>query len=284
MKKPVAILLVAVLLFCSAAGLAETGDMIRIWNEELIREFVGRTYQEVLGRPADEEGLNNWTTAIMNNTITPTVLVSQFCQSAEFNARAVNNEMFIGIVYRVCLNRDVDPGGLSNWALAMLNGMTVESVINNISVSEECQVYMDSLTKNVITEQELGRRKYAARMKSYVKPTYFMEHEDETVMMGSIMYGEVEAIGGGGINTTLDLLGSRSVYVGLDQKDRGFLAYPILVGENHYVCFWEGNRIMTWGSVPDEDIPVILGMLKDYREYDSSNLYSAVLSFRAVFN
>ncbi len=285
MKKLFAFLLAVLLLCCSVSSLAETGDIIRVWNEDLIREFVGRAYQEILGRPADEDGLNNWTTAIMNNTVTPTVLVSIFCQTPEFQARAVNNETFIGIVYRVCMNRDVDPEGLSGWASAMLlNGMTVESVINDISVSPECQAYLDSLSNVVITEQELGKRQYASRMKSRVKPTYFVNNEEEAGMMSSIIYCEVEAITGGDFTKSLEILGDRKAYEGWDQNDRGFLAYPLTIGNNYYVCFWEGKRIMTWGAVPDEDIPVILGMLKDYRELSSSALYGAILAFQSVFN
>ena len=279
MKRIIALLFVLVFSFSCIAGYAQEGDIIRLWDETKIREFVGRAYQEILGRPADQGGLDGWTLAIMNGTTTPTMLVLQFVQTDEFKARQVNNETFIGIVYRTCMNRDVDPEGLGSWAAAMLGGAGLDTVINNISVSAECQAYMDSLAQAVITESELCKRKFASRLKSSANPVTFMSNDEDTSYMSGILYTEMDEHSKIDYKNTMDMLGGRTVYEGLDQNDRGFFAYPTLLDENYYICFWEGNRIMTWGEVPETAIPSFLGMMKTYRELEPMTVFATRLAF-----
>lgn len=94
-------------------------------------EFVTALYRAMLGREPDSSGLAHWVNNIQSGSSWETVF-DDFCGSQEFNALCIsygvtagrvdlsNYDMgqtvaFVRRLYRGCLNREPDAGGLANW-------------------------------------------------------------------------------------------------------------------------------------------------------------------------
>ncbi len=116
-------------------------------NEEKIREFVRHCYLSVLGREADEKGLNHYTELILKGKNTPKQVAHNFIFSDEFRNRMPGNEELIRILYRLYLYRDADEAGLADWIEQLSGGMTLESVVNGFSNSDEFKALIASLKK-----------------------------------------------------------------------------------------------------------------------------------------
>jgi len=101
--------------------------------------FTKTLYDNILGRAADEEGLNAWVTALNEGRITLKDLVFGFVFSKELEpvVSPAGPEEYITFLYKNVLNREPDPDGFNNWLTHMQNGMTKEEVLLHFVDSEE---------------------------------------------------------------------------------------------------------------------------------------------------
>ncbi len=110
-------------------------------------EFVQHCYLSVLGREADEEGLNIYTEDILQGAKTPKQVARGFIFSEEFRNRMPGNEEMIRILYQLYLYRDADEAGLAEWVGPLNGGATLESVIDGFANSNEFRKVTNGLKK-----------------------------------------------------------------------------------------------------------------------------------------
>ena len=101
--------------------------------------FTKTLYDNILGRAADEEGLNEWVTALNEGKITLRDVVFGFVFSKELEPiiSPAGPEEFITFLYKNVLDREPDPDGFNNWLTHMQNGMTKEEVLSHFVDSDE---------------------------------------------------------------------------------------------------------------------------------------------------
>ncbi len=112
---------------------------------DMVREFVSRFYQVVLGRPADTAGLDFWANSLKNGTKTGADVARGFILSQEFINQQLDNASYVNVLYSTFFDRNADPGGYSYW-LGFLNaGIGREAVLNGFISSQEffnlCESY-----------------------------------------------------------------------------------------------------------------------------------------------
>jgi len=103
--------------------------------------FTKTLYDNILGRAADSEGLNDWVTALNEGSITLGDVIFGFVFSKELEPliSPAGPEEFITFLYKNVLNRDPDIDGYNNWVTLMQNGMTKEEVLLHFIDSGEFQ-------------------------------------------------------------------------------------------------------------------------------------------------
>ena len=99
--------------------------------------FVTRCYEEALNRTPDSEGLANWTNSLVDRSLSGTQLAYGIIFSPEFMNNNYSNEVFVTILYNVCLNRAPDADGLNNWVTALNNGADRLEVFRGFAHSDE---------------------------------------------------------------------------------------------------------------------------------------------------
>jgi hypothetical protein len=101
--------------------------------------FAKTLYDNILGRASDEEGLNDWVTALNEGKITLGDVVFGFVFSKELEPiiSPAGPEEFINFLYNNVLNREPDPDGFNNWLTLMQSGMTKEEVLSHFVDSDE---------------------------------------------------------------------------------------------------------------------------------------------------
>ena len=102
-----------------------------------VNGFVDRLYGYCLGRSGDQGGQQNWVTQLINGSATGAQVAYGFFFSPEFMNNNYSNEVFVTILYNVCLNRAPDPDGLNNWVTALDNGADRLEVFRGFAHSDE---------------------------------------------------------------------------------------------------------------------------------------------------
>jgi hypothetical protein len=112
---------------------------------DMVREFVNRFYQVVLGRSADSAGLNYWTENLKNGTMAGADVAREFILSDEFINRALDNAAYVQVLYAAFFDREPDQSGYSHWINSLNNGVNRSEVLNSFISSQEfidlCQAY-----------------------------------------------------------------------------------------------------------------------------------------------
>ena len=103
----------------------------------LVRDFVERCYNVILGRASDEGGLLNWCKRIAKGTDTGATIVKNFFDSTEFINKKLSNDAKVTILYQAMLNREPDAGGKAYWVNFLNVGCTTDYIINGFCVSNE---------------------------------------------------------------------------------------------------------------------------------------------------
>ena len=114
-------------------------------NDRKIREFVSHCYATVLGREADEAGLNGYTHQIVTGAKTPKQIAHDFVFSAEFQDKQLSNEDTIRVLYRLYLYRQADEEGLAAWVAQLDAGVSLDEVVNGFAESAEFTAIINGL-------------------------------------------------------------------------------------------------------------------------------------------
>ena len=101
--------------------------------------FVKMLYDNILGRVPDDEGLNNWVTALNDGKITLGSAVYNFVFSKELEPiiSSASPIEFITFLYKNVFNREQDSEGCNGWLSAMKNGMSKEDVLLHFIEGDE---------------------------------------------------------------------------------------------------------------------------------------------------
>jgi hypothetical protein len=102
-----------------------------------VKAFVARFYQECLDRSPDNGGLNGWADKLASGAKTGANVAYGFVFSDEFKQKNVSNEEYITILYRVCFNREPDIGGYNCWLDHLNNGKSRKWVLARFIKSKE---------------------------------------------------------------------------------------------------------------------------------------------------
>lgn len=89
-------------------------------------EFIGRFYQNILNRNADQGGLDNWLSIIQSESGAKVAL--GFFNSQEFINLQLNNSDFVNILYSTLFDRLADQGGFDIW-MAELEADTLRDIV-----------------------------------------------------------------------------------------------------------------------------------------------------------
>ena len=106
-------------------------------GETEIRAFVERLYQLCLGRGADSEGLNYWTSSLLNKTKSGAQVAADFIFSQEYIAKKASDTDYVEMLYRVMLGRNSDAAGKQEWVNRLYNGQTRQGIFSGFVYSAE---------------------------------------------------------------------------------------------------------------------------------------------------
>ena len=106
-------------------------------NNGSVSDFVARFYVTILGREADESGLNHWTSSLLSGEKTGADVAKGFVLSPEFVGQNNSNSVFVNKMYEAFFNRDADDGGFNNWMTKLANGTSREEVLAGFVKSQE---------------------------------------------------------------------------------------------------------------------------------------------------
>ncbi len=110
-----------------------------------VEAFVERMYTVVLGRDAEEAGLNNWVTVLKAGTHDGAGIAAEFVLGEEFKLKNLDNSAFLDVLYKTFFNREADEAGKAFWMSVLEAGNTREFVLSNFVNLDEftlvCEAY-----------------------------------------------------------------------------------------------------------------------------------------------
>ena len=110
-----------------------------------VEGFVRRAYSLILGREADQSGLDYWVKGLNDKTIKGGDIVSQFMNSDEYVLANHPNTDAVTAVYKTMLDRDPDASGLAYWVGLLDQLCSYNKIISGFCDSPEfkgiCEQY-----------------------------------------------------------------------------------------------------------------------------------------------
>ena len=127
-------------------------------SDEQIRAFVSRCYKIILGRDADEGGMNTWSAELASGRKAAAEIIEQFVASAEFQNKKHSNPDAVEILYKAMLGRGSDAAGKASWVSQLENGQPLTAVINGFCASAEFKGICNSygITPGTVKVQALS--------------------------------------------------------------------------------------------------------------------------------
>ena len=120
------------------------GDSVKEWAlgdgaviEDPVAAFIAKLYESFLGRKADQEGLDSWTSSLKSGEATASDVIFGFVYSDEFQSKPLSNEDFVSALYRVIFGREVDNKGFAAWTGVLEMGATRKKVVEGLTNSRE---------------------------------------------------------------------------------------------------------------------------------------------------
>jgi Ca2+-binding RTX toxin-like protein len=122
----------------TAGGFIASQEFANVYGSLSNAAFVSTLYNNVLGRAADAQGLNDWVN-LLNGGMSRASVVVGFSESLEFQ---ISSDILAhsGQVYRIydsAFNRQADAGGLEGWVNAMYAGAKIGDLVNGFMNSAE---------------------------------------------------------------------------------------------------------------------------------------------------
>ena len=129
-----------------AASAAPAGQVLGAARDEgsTIDDLVERLYVNALNRNSDLAGKTFWINKILNDDVELGDVVRGFLNSAEFNARNLNDDDFITLLYKVMFNRTASSKEKSYWMAALANGASRNEIISAFLNSAEFEATYDA--------------------------------------------------------------------------------------------------------------------------------------------
>ncbi len=106
-------------------------------DQDKVRTFLTRCYRTILGREPDENGLNHWLNALLDEKWTILQIIGGFVNSSEFRNKNYSNVETVMILYRAILDREGDPDGIASWTVELDGGKPLGEVIAGFCRSGE---------------------------------------------------------------------------------------------------------------------------------------------------
>ena len=110
-----------------------------------VRNFVSRMYTVALGRAAEEAGLNDWTSRLLNHEVDGAGIADGFIMSDEFKNKNVPDRDYVDILYRTFFDREADEGGRTTWMEALAAGSArayvLAGFVNSVEFDNLCAEY-----------------------------------------------------------------------------------------------------------------------------------------------
>ena len=127
-------------------------------SDEKIRAFVGRCYKIILGRDADEGGMNTWFNELKSRRKAAAEIIEAFVNSQEFQNKKYSNPDAVEILYKAMLGRGSDAKGKADWVAKLNNGQPLTAVINGFCGSAEFKTICDAygITPGSVKVQRLS--------------------------------------------------------------------------------------------------------------------------------
>ena len=143
-----------------------------IMNTKQIMAFVSRMYTVALGRDAEEAGLNDWSSQLINRQSDGATLARGFICSQEFINKNMSDEQYIDILYRTFFNREADEGGKVYWLGELSGGRSRTGVLSGFVNSVEFGNLCDEYGIARGTMEEDGSNVYNAGVRDFVLRNY----------------------------------------------------------------------------------------------------------------
>ena len=121
----------------NATSVAGASRNLVIDRNAIVQQVVERLYTNALNRSADTAGRTYWVNTIINNSGRVDTVITGLLNSAEFNARNLNDDEFVTLLYSVILNRAPSASEAAEWTTALANGASRSEVINAFADSAE---------------------------------------------------------------------------------------------------------------------------------------------------
>ena len=127
-------------------------------SDEKIKAFVARCYKIILGRDADEGGMNTWAGELQSRRKAAAEIIEAFINSQEFQNKKYSNPDAVEILYKAMLGRGSDPAGKADWVAKLNNGQPLTAVINGFCGSAEFKAICDAygITPGSVQVQQLS--------------------------------------------------------------------------------------------------------------------------------
>ena len=106
-------------------------------NRGAVEGLVSRFYTNLLGRQPDSNGLNYWTNLLINGETVGSCAAYGFVFSDEMNARNLDNQQFITVLYTTFLNREPSWDDINYWSNVMNQGASREAIFASLANSDE---------------------------------------------------------------------------------------------------------------------------------------------------
>ena len=139
------------------------------WPE--LTEYVGRLYDKALDRHPDDAGMNWWCANIKNHTMTPVAAAESFILSPEFEAKNLNNEEYIKVLYRTFMGREYDQDGLNYWLGRINSGESRRNILRSFA---GCPEFAAIAAKAGISEETVTKRGSNGVIETYRPSDYYL--------------------------------------------------------------------------------------------------------------
>jgi|GEM_PF-6445793 len=113
-------------------------------NLTSLESFVERFYTVALNRDSDSSGLDYWSAALENGTLSADDIAKGFFLSTEFTNKNLSNDDFIDTAYETFFNREADSGGKSHWLTQLNGGLSRDDMLDGFIYSDEFEILADS--------------------------------------------------------------------------------------------------------------------------------------------
>lgn len=126
-------------------------SVVEAEKEKNVEDFVKRLYSFVLGRPADDNGIDSWKKALLAKESSGVDAGYGFVFSDECKDRNLSDEEFVKMLYLTFMNREADEGGKNAWISQLNAGVEREKILEGFIMSAEfgdiCKQYGISVRK-----------------------------------------------------------------------------------------------------------------------------------------